>query len=199
MALSAVGPAIEVLTRAFFQRPTVVVARELIGHTLVRGQRRLRIVETEAYVGPEDLASHAAKGRRTARNEAMYGPAGHAYIYLIYGVHHCLNVVTEGTDFPAAVLIRAAEPGARGPGVLCRELAITREQNGLDLTNPTSVLRFEVGAGPPPDVVESARIGVAYAGEWAARPWRFALNRNPWVSRPAPWPPSPRRRGGALL
>jgi len=142
----------------------------------------VRIVETEAYIGPEDLACHAAKGRRTARNEVMYGQPGHAYVYFIYGIYHCLNVVTEQVDVPAAVLIRAGEPGAKGPGVLCRELGLTRAQNGLDLT--CSELHIEPGPTVAEEVVETTRIGVDYAGEWALKPWRFYLQGNPWVSRP---------------
>jgi DNA-3-methyladenine glycosylase len=171
------------LPRSFYARPTLTVARELLGCILVHGDKRVRIVETEAYVGPEDLACHAARGRRTARNEVMYGEAGHAYVYFIYGIYHCLNVVTERPGFPAAVLIRAGEPGAKGPGVLCRELGLTRVHNGLDLT--CSELLIEPGCAGEP-IVETTRIGVDYAGEWAAKPWRFYLEGNPWVSKKAP-------------
>lgn len=174
------------LSRSFYERPTLVVARELLGCTLVHAGQRVRIVETEAYIGPDDLAAHSAGGRRTPRNEAMWGPAGHAYVYFIYGMYFCLNVVTEGPGVPAAVLIRAADPGMRGPGVLCRELGLNRSHNGLDLT--ASELLIEPGQ-PPGEIAESPRIGVDYAGEWAARPWRFYEQGNPWVSRP--------RRGGA--
>jgi DNA-3-methyladenine glycosylase len=158
------------------------VARALLGQILVFGDKRVRIVETEAYIGPEDLAAHSARGRRTARNEVMYGDPGHAYIYFIYGMYYCLNLVTEESGVPAAVLIRAAEPGARGPGVLCRELGLSRAQNGLDLTG--SELWLEAGPPVSEPVVETTRIGVDYAGEWVARPWRFYLEGNPWVSRP---------------
>lgn len=169
------------LPPSFYERSTLVVAQELLGTMLVHGQQRVRIVETEAYMGPDDLASHAARGRRTARNEVMYGPAGHAYVYLIYGMYHCLNIVTEQEGFPAAVLIRAGEPGARGPGVLCRGLGLTREHDGLALGGE---LRIEEGWRSEP-VVESPRVGVDYAGAWAAKPWRFYLEGNPWVSRPS--------------
>jgi len=171
------------LPRKFYARPTLTVARELLGCVLACGDKQFRIVETEAYIGPEDLACHAARGRRTARNEVMYGEAGHAYVYFIYGMYYCLNVVTEQPEFPAAVLIRAGEPGAKGPGVLCRELGLTRAHNGLDLTS--SELRIEPGEVSEP-VVETTRVGVDYAGEWAAKPWRFYLEGNPWVSRKAP-------------
>jgi DNA-3-methyladenine glycosylase len=159
----------------------VLVARELLGHILVHGDKRVRIVETEAYVGPEDLACHAARGRRTARNEVMYGEPGHAYVYFIYGMYYCLNVVTEREGFPAAVLIRAGDPGAKGPGVLCRELGLTRQHNGLDLTcSELRILRGE----PAERIVQTTRVGVDYAGEWARKPWRFYEEGNPWVSRP---------------
>lgn len=170
------------LPRKFYERPTLEVAKGLLGQILVYGAKRVRIVETEAYIGPDDLAAHSARGRRTARNEVMHGEAGHAYIYLIYGMYFCLNLVTEQPGVPAAVLIRAGEPGAKGPGVLCREMGLSRAQNGLDLTRS----QLWVEAGPPANelVVETTRIGVDYAGEWAAKPWRFYFEGNPWVSRP---------------
>jgi DNA-3-methyladenine glycosylase len=180
------------LPRVFYDRPTLTVARELLGcwlvHDLPDGRREGRIVETEAYVGLEDLASHASRGR-TARTEVMFGPPGHAYVFLIYGMHHCLNVVTEREGFPAAVLIRAAEPGTgvdlatNGPGRLCRALAIDRTHNGLDLTG--GPLRIELRAPPLPyDAVGTGpRVGVGYAGAWAERPWRLYLVGNQFVSR----------------
>ncbi|MFI5267836.1 MAG: DNA-3-methyladenine glycosylase [Chloroflexota bacterium] len=170
------------LLRNFYERPTLEVAKGLLGQVLVYGDKQVRIVETEAYIGPDDLAAHSARGRRTARNEVMYGEAGHAYVYFIYGMYFCLNLVTEQQGVPTAVLIRAGEPGARGPGVLCREMGLSRAQNGLDLTGS----ELWVEAGPPvtETVVETTRIGVDYAGEWAAKPWRFYLEGNPWVSRP---------------
>jgi DNA-3-methyladenine glycosylase len=169
------------LPRSFYERPTLAVARELLGCMLVHKDKRLRIVETEGYIGPDDLAAHTARGRRTPRNEVMWGEAGHAYVYFIYGMYHCLNVVTEGPGVPAAVLVRAGDPGAKGPGVLCRELGLTRAHNGLDLT--CSELTIEPGT-PPERIIETTRIGVDYAGAWAAKPWRFYEEANPWVSRP---------------
>jgi DNA-3-methyladenine glycosylase len=170
------------LPRAFFDRQTVTVARELLGMTLVR-QRGSdlavgRIVETEAYVGTDDRACHASRGR-TQRTEVMFGPPGIAYVYLIYGMYHCLNVVTEAVDFPAAVLVRAVEPlhgiaeRTDGPGRLCRALAIDRALNG----HPLDRLPLWIAAGPRPSepIVATPRVGVAYAGEWALRPWRFIL------------------------
>jgi DNA-3-methyladenine glycosylase len=170
------------LPRGFYERPTVEVAKALLGQILVFGDKQVRIVETEAYIGPDDLAAHSARGRRTARNEVMWGEAGHAYVYFIYGMYFCLNLVTEQPGNPAAVLIRAGDPGAKGPGVLCRELRISRAQNGLDLTS--SDLHVEPGPAVTEPIVETTRIGVDYAGEWAAKPWRFYLEGNPCVSRP---------------
>ena len=171
-----------VLPHSYFNRPTVQVARSLIGKYLVReiDGRILagKIVEVEAYVGSKDKACHAAKGR-TQRTEVMFGPAGVAYVYLIYGMYHCLNVVTEREEFPSAVLIRAIELDGElidGPGRLCRALEVDRRLNRVDLTTGESlwcedrgevVERGTVGAYP--------RIGVDYAGKWAEKLWRFRL------------------------
>ncbi len=172
----------EILTREFFAGRTVTVARALVGKYLVReqGGRRLagRIIEVEAYVGPEDKACHASKGR-TARTEVLFGPPGHAYVYLCYGMHELLNVVTECDGFPAAVLLRAMEFEGRvvdGPGRLTRRFAIGREFNRADLTVGTG-LWFEDRGRPVSwsRVKAYPRIGVDYAGEWAAKPWRFRL------------------------
>lgn len=171
-----------VLARPYFLRPTLTVARDLIGKFLVRhnGQGVLagKIVEVEAYVGTADKACHAAKGR-TARTDVMFGPPGVAYVYLIYGMHHCLNVVTEREGFPAAVLIRAVEIDGEvidGPGRLCRAFDIDRSLNRLDLT-AKRYLWFEdrgvrVSRGR---IKRFPRIGVDYAGEWARKLWRFRL------------------------
>ena len=171
-----------ILPRIYFNRPTLTVARSLIGKYLVRAiDGRIlagKIVEVEAYVGLEDKACHASKGR-TQRTDVMFGPGGVAYVYLIYGMYHCLNVVTEQEEFPAAVLIRAIElDGALidGPGRLCRAMQIDRRLNRVDLTIGES-LWFEdrgklVERG---DVETHPRIGVDYAGEWAKKPWRFRL------------------------
>src|SRR5262252_8012112 len=126
------------LERAFYARPTLVVARDLLGKTLVHTERRGRIVETEAYVGPDDRASHARVGRK-GRAAIMYGPAGFAYVYLVYGMHFCFNVVTEADNYPGAVLIRAIEPvtsheRGNGPALVCRALRIDASCDGLDLT-----------------------------------------------------------------
>ncbi|HLZ34357.1 MAG TPA: DNA-3-methyladenine glycosylase [Nitrospira sp.] len=171
------------LTRAYFNRPTLIVARSLLGKYLVRengrGKVAGKIIEVEAYVGPEDKACHASKGR-TPRTDVLFGPAGIAYVYLIYGMYHCLNVVTEREDHPAAILIRAIELEdglVDGPGRLCRALEIDRSLNRFDLTigerlwfedRGKKLERGSVGTFP--------RIGVDYAGTWAKKPWRFRLS-----------------------
>ena len=190
------------LGRDFFARPTLNVARDLLGCWLVHatpdGRLEGRIVETEAYVDLDDLASHASKGR-TARTEVMFGPSGHAYVYFIYGMHHCFNVVARAAEVAGAVLIRAVEPGpgvvgrTDGPGRLCRALGIDRRHDGLDLASGTADLWLERRPDdPPPRPIEiSPRIGVAYAGAWADRPWRFYLPASEWVSaRPSRRPPA---------
>jgi DNA-3-methyladenine glycosylase len=147
-----------------------------------------RIVETEAYQGPEDLAAHSSRGR-TPRTEIMFGPPGHAYVYFIYGFWHCLNIVTEAEGVPHAVLLRALEPVAGiadktwGPGLLCRAMDIDKTLNGADLRG--DVLWLEKPADrtrPQPRIARSARIGVDYAGEWARRPWRFYDKDSAYVS-----------------
>ena len=183
------------------------MARDLLGRYLVReldGERLvLRLVEAEAYLGAPDRASHAWGGRRTPRNESLYLPGGHAYVYFIYGMHYCLNAVTGEAGVGSAVLLRAGEPiegmermqarrgaGARrpgelagGPGKLCQALAIDRALDGVPLDRAPLWL----AAGEPvPDaeVAAGPRVGVGYAGEAAAWPLRFALRGNPHVSRP---------------
>jgi DNA-3-methyladenine glycosylase len=168
-----------------------VVARELLGKTLAHlhdGIKRSgRIVETEAYVGPDDLASHARVGRK-GRATVMYGKPGVAYVYFVYGMHYCFNAVTETDGYPGAVLIRAIEPlenvGGRGngPALVCRALHIDRTCNGLDLTE--SELSIEDAAAVvTEDVRVGPRIGVDYAGEWAAHPWRFWVAGSAHLSR----------------
>jgi DNA-3-methyladenine glycosylase len=163
----------------FFNRSTLAVARSLLGQHLVvvprKGRARIgRITETEAYLGPHDLASHSSKGR-TARTEVMFGPPGRAYVYLIYGMHHCFNVVTGNG---AAVLIRSVEPvegfdqRSDGPGRLTRAMGIDLRHNGLVLDGPP--LMLEKGADVPSRTVDRGpRVGVDYAKEWAAKPYRF--------------------------
>ena len=159
-----------------------------LAHVAEDGVKRAgRIVETEAYVGPDDAASHARSGPR-GRGALMYGKAGVAYVYLIYGVHHCFNAVTETDGYPGAVLVRAIEPrdnaerGA-GPALVCRALRIDRGCSGLDLT--TSNLFLEDAPSISDATVRvGPRIGVDYAREWAAHLWRFWIADSPHLSRP---------------
>lgn len=179
------------LPHSFYARDTIEVARDLLGKYLVRvvdGVERVgRIVETEAYIGAHDLASHSSKGI-TARTKVMYGPPGYAYVYLIYGMYHCMNVVTEGEGNGAAVLLRALEPvknihaKTTGPGLLCKALEIDKRFNGQDLLSddlyiatPRTEEKFTI--------IERARVGVDYAGEWAAKELRFYIEGNAFVSR----------------
>ncbi|MCU0698661.1 MAG: DNA-3-methyladenine glycosylase [Myxococcaceae bacterium] len=174
------------LPRAFSARDTIDVARALLGQLLVHeagGVRRAgRIVETEAYLGPHDLACHSSKGR-TARTEVMFGPPGHAYVFLVYGMHHCVNVVTGNG---AAVLVRALEPveglaQARtdGPGRLTRAMGITRAHDGWPLDERPL---FLAAGTPVRRIGRSARIGVEYAGAWARRQLRFFDAASRYVS-----------------
>ena len=190
------------IPRSFYQQPTLDVARQLLGKYLVRkhgdGTTIGRIVETEAYIGPQDLACHASKGR-TRRTEVMFGPAGHAYVYFIYGFYNMLNLVTEIVDYPAAVLIRAVEPLegielmkarrrsnslrdlASGPGKLCQAFAIDRSLNGADLCG--EVIYVLDGGELSPKFSARPRIGVDYAGAWKKKPFRFLVRGNKFVSR----------------
>ena len=196
----AIGPT---AARTWFDRPAEVVACDLLGARLVHassdGVVGGRIVEVEAYAGPEDLAAHSARGR-TARNAVMFGSAGHLYVYLVYGLHHCLNVVAGPGDKPEAVLIRAlaidegrelarARRGDRppetrlasGPGNVGQALGVDRSLNGVDLL--TGPVQVEPRTGPRPPILSGPRIGIAYAGPWAARPMRFWIADDPHVSR----------------
>ncbi|NOJ85273.1 DNA-3-methyladenine glycosylase [Myxococcus xanthus] len=189
------------LPETFYARPALVVARELLGALLAveeGGRRRVgRIVETEAYIGEHDLACHAAKGL-TPRTEVMFGPAGVAYVYLIYGMHHCFNVVTDAAGVGAAVLVRAVEPveglppGVRtdGPGRLCKALGLTRAHNRRGLCTPA--LHLRPGTPVPESAVSRGpRIGVDYAGTWAAEPFRLWVRDSQHVSK---GPPPGRRK-----
>ncbi len=183
----------------FYARPTEAVARGLLGHILVsdvggrRQQTAGRIVEVEAYIGPHDPACHAYRHRRTARTEPLYGPPGTAYVYFTYGMHWCLNAVTESQDFPAAVLIRALEPiagvetmrGRRGkeplcsgPARLCEALGVTGALNGASLQR--GLLRIVKGTTPKRGAIATGpRIGITQAADW---PLRFYLKDSPFVS-----------------
>lgn len=167
-----------VLNKAFFNRPTLDVARELLGKQLCRRLDsgkilRARICETEAYDGFEDKASHASKGE-TTRNVVMFGPPGRAYIYLCYGVHWLLNISTREQGYPAAVLIRGVE-GVQGPGRLTKHFQINRAFNDQLLTRVGGLWVEDAGDDLEQDsIVCTPRIGIDYAGpEWAAVPWRF--------------------------
>jgi DNA-3-methyladenine glycosylase len=190
----AFGP---ILKRDFYARPTVEVARALLGKVLAHGPAAGIIVETEAYLGGDDLAAHSARGV-TPRTRVIFGPPGHAYVYFIYGMYECLNLVTEPDGRPGAVLIRALEPAAgldlmwrrrpaarkledlaSGPGKLTLALAVTRAQDGVDVTRGTLVVRqsverraIEIQAGP--------RVGITQCADW---PLRFIIKGNRFVSR----------------
>jgi DNA-3-methyladenine glycosylase len=192
------------IQRSFYAQPTIQVARQLLGKYLVRkhsdGTTVGKIVETEAYVGPHDLACHASKGR-TARTEVMFGAPGHAYVYFIYGVYYCLNIVTEKVGHASAVLIRALEPIegvelmekrrktsalrnlASGPGKLCLAMAIDKTLNGADMSRG-NVLYVEDRDEAAPKIIARPRIGVDYAGKWKDKPWRFLIRGSEFVSKP---------------
>jgi len=182
------------VNQKFFNRNTVIVAKDLLGKFLVRriGNKiiKARITETEAYCGTKDLACHASKGL-TERTKIMFGPPGHFYIYMVYGMYHCLNIVTEKEGNPSAVLIRAAEFSIlnlqfsnksqtiklKGPGILCRELKIDKKFNSIDITksnllwvedDETKIKKSQIKKGK--------RIGVDYAGKWKNKLWRFYLD-----------------------
>ena len=180
------------LPRTFYDRDTIIVAQELLGKWLVHqsgGVGRIgKIVEVEAYLGEHDLAAHSSKGL-TERTKTMFGPPGHAYVYLIYGVHHCMNVVTEREGQASAVLLRAIEPVKNltgrtcGPGLLCRAMEIDRRLNAHDLLSNDFFIADPEAAGNI-FVVKRPRIGVDYAKHWAKRRLRFYIKANPFVSRP---------------
>ncbi|HVN03469.1 MAG TPA: DNA-3-methyladenine glycosylase [Bryobacteraceae bacterium] len=194
-----------ILPRAFYARPTIEVARGLLGKLLVHGETSGIIVETEAYLGGDDLAAHSARGI-TARTRVIFGPPGHAYVYFIYGMYECLNLVTEPDGQPGAVLIRALEPvdgietmqrrrpAARklhdltsGPGRLTLALGITRAQNGVDVTRGELTVHTPRRAHPF-EIEVTPRIGIRHCADW---PLRFLIKGNPFVSRPAPRSKSP--------
>lgn len=172
-----------VLPRRFYERDTVTVARALLGKILVHGEAAGMIVETEAYLGLDDRAAHAARGI-TPRTSVLFGPPGHAYVYFIYGMHECLNLVAEPDGKPGCVLIRALEPlgGIKGrtdgPGRLTRAMSITRRHNGADVTCGELTVRqgprrrFRVGVSP--------RVGIRHCADW---PLRFYIEGSPFASR----------------
>jgi DNA-3-methyladenine glycosylase len=175
----------KVIPRKFYFRDTLTIAENLLGCFLVREYRgkiwRAMITETEAYVGEDDLACHAARGR-TPRTDVMYGQPGNAYIYMIYGMYHCLNIVTEKKNFPAAVLIRAARieridyKKTNGPGKICKFLKIDRKLNRWDLTKGKQLWLESRDPKPRlPKVHKSRRVGIDYAKHCREYLWRFSL------------------------
>ncbi len=194
-----------ILPRAFYERDALTVAKELLGkvfvHETSEGVTAGKIVETEAYLGPEDKASHAYNSLRTKRTETQFGPKGHAYIYLIYGLYYCFNVTAgEEAGKPEAVLLRALEPLkgvelmkqrrtvakgvvnlANGPSKLCMAIGVSKELNGHDMT----LLPLHIVGGesvPEKDIVNTTRIGVDYADDWKHKPWRFYIKDNAYIS-----------------
>jgi len=186
-----------VLPREFYNRDAVTVARELLGKILVHGRTAGMIVETEAYLGGDDLAAHSARGI-TNRTRVIFGPPGHAYVYFIYGMHECLNLVAEPEGSPGCVLIRAAEPVAgipimkrrrakartveklaSGPGNLTQAFGITRAQNGVDVTHGTLVVR-RWDKEPKFEIQVTPRIGIRHCADW---PLRFVIAGNRAVSK----------------
>ncbi len=178
----------KVVPQSFFDRDPIEVARDLLGKYLVHnvgGSERVgKIVEVEAYLGPHDLAAHSSKGL-TPRTRVLFGPPGHAYIYLIYGMYFCMNATTGNGS---GILLRALEPvknvdeRTQGPGLLCKAMRIDKRLYGCDLTS----LDFYIAEAdsPAPSIVARPRIGVAYAKHWAKRKLRFYIRGNPYVSQP---------------
>ena len=192
------------LTREFYERDTLLVAKELLGkyltHRTAEGTTAGRIVEVEAYMGPEDAAAHSYKGLNSTRTKVMFGPGGIAYIYLIYGMYYCFNIVTGTVGKPEAVLIRALEPVegielmkerrktgklenlCSGPGKLCMAMGITKENYGMDLSGETLYLS-QSGKIAEEDIAATPRINIDYAGEAKDYPWRFILKGSKFVSK----------------
>lgn len=191
-----------ITNRSWFDRPALAVAADLLGMVVIHdspgGSVAARVVEVEAYEGPEDLAAHSSRGQ-TRRTGVMFGPPGHLYVYLVYGMHDCANVVCGPGTKPEAVLLRAGEivdgKGiarhrrggvaarrlAAGPGNLARALGIDRTLNGVDLT----IGPVRIATGTPPDAVDRGpRVGVDYADAWATRPYRLSIHDDPHRSRP---------------
>jgi DNA-3-methyladenine glycosylase len=197
MSTPRLGP---ILKRAFYNRPPVEVARELLGKVLVHGPTAGIIVETEAYLGTDDLAAHSARGL-TERTRVIFGPPGYAYVYLIYGMYECLNLVCEPVNQPGCILIRALEPLigietmrhrrpaarkpedlASGPGKLTLAMSITRAHNGIDVTRGSLVVRQPYEPRQV-DIAVTPRIGITQCADW---PLRFLIRGNPHVSRAVP-------------
>ena len=200
------------LSRNFYTQPTLKVAKEMLGKYLVRkiGKKKLvgKIVETEAYIGPEDKASHAYDYKATKRNKAEYLVGGHIYIYLVYGMYWQLNISTADEGQPECVLIRALEPvlvknpkseirnpkqiqnskfkiqnATNGPGKLCKWLKLNKSFYGEDLTKSKRIWLEDGEKIKPNRIIASKRIGIDYAQEWAKKPWRFYIKDNPFISK----------------
>ncbi|EKD72108.1 MAG: hypothetical protein ACD_46C00004G0002 [uncultured bacterium] len=179
------------LLREFYNRDTIMVAKELLGKYLIHvkhGEEQIgKIVEVEAYLGPHDLAAHSAKGK-TKRTEVMFGPPGYAYVYLIYGMYYCMNVVTQVEGHASAVLLRAVEPikniimRTQGPGLLCKAMQIDKTLNAVDLTSKHFYIASDI-CSESPAIIKRPRIGVDYAGEWAKKLLRFYIKDNQYVSK----------------
>ncbi len=196
-----------ILQRPFYEGDTITVAKDLLGKILVhessQGTTTGRIVETEAYRGPEDQAAHSSGGRRTPRNEVMFGQKGYAYVYFIYGLYYCFNITAGNVaGKPEAVLLRALEPidGKKimakrrgivaeklvnltsGPSRLCMAMGISKAQNKTDLTAPPLYI-VNAPTIAENDIIEATRVGVDYAGEWKNKPWRFYIKESSFVSK----------------
>ncbi|WP_338028372.1 DNA-3-methyladenine glycosylase [Crassaminicella indica] len=191
--------------KAFYMRDGITLAKDLLGKLLVRevnGKRIVcRIIETEGYIGPEDKACHAYNNRRTNRTEVMFWEGGHAYVYLIYGMYNCLNIVANKNNKPEAVLIRAVEPLnefeflmknrniksnklkdlTNGPGKLCKALNITKELNGYDLVNGNEL--YILDCKKKFEIIKAKRINIDYAEEYKDKLWRFYIKNNPFISK----------------
>ena len=191
------------LPRNFYTQPTLKVAKQMLGKYLVHGKLVGKIVETEAYIGPEDKASHAFGNKITKRNKAEWLIGGHIYIYLVYGMYWQLNISTGKEGRPECVLIRALEPLiknkklnikdkkhiskiknlANGPGKLCRWMGFNKSHYGVDVVTSKEIWLIEGEAIKPSQIIASKRIGIDYAQEWADKPWRFYIKNNPFVSK----------------
>lgn len=177
------------LNQSFYNQPTLKVARELLGNFLIHkvGNKKIigQITETESYIGPNDLASHASKGK-TKRTEIMFGDPGYWYVYLIYGMYYCLNIVTEHKNYPAAVLIRSVKPisglpdkiKTDGPGKLSREFKIDKKTNGQPGFGHKTKLWIEINKSKPAklNIKKAPRIGIEYAGKYKGKLWRFYID-----------------------
>jgi DNA-3-methyladenine glycosylase len=192
------------LKRSFYERSALEVAQDVLGKILIHhaeeGTTSGRIVEVEAYMGPDDAAAHSYKGLRSNRTEVMFGPAGHAYVYLIYGMYHCFNIVSNKVGIPQGVLVRALEPIegielmkkrrktdkinnlCSGPGKLCAAMDIGREHNKMDLCGDELYI-VDGSLKDGEEIVSTPRINIDYAGEAANYPWRFVISGNKHLSR----------------